>query len=435
MKGLLNPKIKAPKATVKKLKDCRVRMTVEVDREIVEARFQDVFREFQKAARLPGFRDGKAPVDLVEKKYAREAQEEVLKSLIPETYHQSVALQKLSPVTMPRISEIQMERGGKLAFSAEFDLEPEFSLKNVKGIKLKRDASETPETEVEKGLASLLESRAELIPIVEPRSVKPGDFVVTDIEVWQENESCYIPGKKGVLLHVDQGEGGDDFFEKIVGATLDEVREISQEMSPAEKEKGLVGRKPHYKVWLRAIKEKKLPVLDEEFAKSFGKTTVEELREEVRKDISAHRRSEAHEKMKNELFEKLLAMASFSVPEELVEKQKERLIEQARKQYLRAGLPESRFNQERVTFEGEAAKKAVEQVRLYFILKKISAQEDIEVDEAEILQRLQAIALESKRPIEEVRSVFEEDLRESMTETKAIDFLIANAKFEENKAS
>src|SRR3989338_5999056 len=107
------------KAVVKKLKDCKVKLLVEVEPELVENRFQDVLKDFQKAASLPGFRAGKAPVDLIEKKFSNEAREEVLKSLIPEVYHRSVITQKLSPVSLPSISDIQMERGKNLAFSAE----------------------------------------------------------------------------------------------------------------------------------------------------------------------------------------------------------------------------------------------------------------------------------------------------------------------------
>src|SRR3989338_6532734 len=104
------------KCAVKKIKDCKMRMTIDVESQEVEARFQEVFREFQKEASLPGFRPGKAPFEMVEKKYSKEAQEEVLKSLIPEAYHKSILNQKLSPVSLPSISDIQIERGKKLTF-------------------------------------------------------------------------------------------------------------------------------------------------------------------------------------------------------------------------------------------------------------------------------------------------------------------------------
>ncbi len=108
------------KVSVKKVKDCKMQMFVEVEADAVESRYKEVLNDFQRQAVLPGFREGKAPADLVEKRYADQAREELLKSLIPEVYHQSVKAQKVSPVSLPKILDIQYERGQKLSFNAEF---------------------------------------------------------------------------------------------------------------------------------------------------------------------------------------------------------------------------------------------------------------------------------------------------------------------------
>src|SRR3989338_1371545 len=164
------------KSNLKKVKDCKVKLFVEVEAKLVEDRFQTVLKDFQKQASLPGFREGKAPFDLIEKKFLKEAEEEVLKSLIPEAYHQSVVTHKLSPVTLPSISDVKLERGKNLTFAAEFERSPDFSLRNYKGLKIKKLSGEVSPEEVEKAVVSLLDSRAELLPILEPRAVQKGDF-------------------------------------------------------------------------------------------------------------------------------------------------------------------------------------------------------------------------------------------------------------------
>ncbi len=416
------------KSSLKKIKDCKIKLSVEVEAKLVEGRFQEVLKDFQKEARLPGFREGKAPLDLVEKKFSKEAQEEVLKSLIPEVYHQCVLEHKVSPVTLPSISDICLERGKNLTFSAEFEKEPEFSIRNYKGIKIRKIPMEVHDEDVEKGLASLLDSRAELNPLLESRAAQRGDFIAADVEAWQDGQ--YLPGKKGVLLFVEPNET-DDFYEKVVGAKIDEVREVTAPPTADDKAKGIVGRRPFYKIWIRDIKEKRVPVMDDAFAKIFGKDSAEELKEAVRKDIAAYKKSQSYEKMKQELFERLLAMASLTLPEGLVEKQKERLIDQARRQSEKMGMPEVPFETQKAKIGDEAQRKAVEQVKLYFILRRIAGQEKIEVDEELLERKLTAMAEESHRPMEEVRHVFEEDLRESMVETKTIEFLLANAKLED----
>lgn len=270
-----------------------MKLLIEVEAKRVEDRFQEILKDFQRGVTLPGFREGKAPFDLIEKKFTKEAEEEVLKSLIPEAYHQSVVTHKLSPVTLPSIADIKLERRKSLTFSAEFERTPEFSLKNYKGIKIQK-----------------------------------------------------IPS-------------------------------------------------------------------------------------EVSRELAAHQRTESYEKMRENLFMKLLSLASFSIPDGLVEKQKERLIEQARRQYEKSGLSSEQFEQQKDNREREVAEKARNQVKLYFILQRIADQEDVEIDEIELEQKLTALSVQSKQSIEEVRRVFEEDLRESMREAKTVEFLLANAKLEE----
>ena len=327
------------KVSVKKAKDCKVQMSVEADPDTVESRYLEVLRDFQRQARLPGFREGKAPPDLVEKRFADQAREEMLKSLIPELYHRSVRSQNVAPVSLPKISGIQYARGQKLSFSAEFEEAPVVTVKNYKGIKLKRESAEVTSGDLEKATQQLLESRA--------------------------------------------GE--------------------------------------------------KLPEMNDEFAKTMGFENADSLREALRKDISSYKHAQSLEKMKGELFEKLLSASSFPVPESLVEKQKERLISDTRNSYGRAGRTEAEWQEAEAKMEQEAGVRSKEQVKLFFILQKISESEAIEPDEIELAKRLQAMADRSGRSLEEVRRVFEDDLRDSLREKKTVDFLIANAKFDEDK--
>lgn len=415
------------KSNVKKIADCRLRLSVELGSDELEQCYREVFAGIQRIARLPGFREGKAPLELIERNYAAEAREEVLKRIVPEAYHRAVAEQAVRPVSMPKISDITMERGKGVKFLAEFERAPEVQIKNYKGIKLKRGAEEVAEEEIAKGLESLRDARAEINPILETRPVQKGDFIVSDIEIWKDG--AFEPGKKGVLLFVEPSET-DDFFQQVVGAQVDEVREISSDLDEEDKKQGRVGRKPHYKIWIRAIKEKKMPLLDDEFAKSYGKETLSELRDAVRKELAVQKRQSSLDRMKSELFDKLLKMTQFDLPESLVQRQSERLVEQAKREFARRGSAE-KFDEDKSAIETEAAERARQQVKLYFILQRIADTEDLAADEAEVERRIGSISSETGRPAEEVRQMFEEDIRESLRESRTVEFLIANAKFEE----
>lgn len=416
------------KSSFKKLKDCKIRMTVEVEPALVESRFQQVFQELRRAATLPGFRQGKAPVELVEKQFMGEACEEVLKSLVPEAYQWSITTHKAVPVSLPAISDIKMSRGSALSFAAEFENAPDFNVKHYKGIKIRKMPVDVLPEEVEKGMTSLLEARAELVPVGELRAIRESDIILTDIEVWKDGR--YLESRKRVPLSVKPG-AADDFFEKVVGAQVHQAIEVSADPSEEDRKQGLVGRKPMYKITIHEIQERRLPALDQELAKSFGKENVEGLREAVRKDLAGHKQSQSYERMKEQLFEKLLSMVSFELPQGLVQKQKERLIEQSRRRFQQLGLPQDETGNLEKKLREEADGKAANQVKLYFILQRIAEAEGIEPDEIELEMRLKALADESGRPLEEVRPVFEEDVRESLKEKKTIEFLLANAKLEE----
>ena len=404
------------KSNVKRLKDCKVQMSVEVEAEQAEERYQEVLRGFQRAARLPGFRDGKAPVDLIEQRYQSEAREELLKMLIPEAYHQSIQTQKAAPVSLPKISDIRYERKKKLQFSAEFEEAPKISLKNYKGVSLKRTTAEVTTDELEKSVQSLLESRATFEEVTESRAVQQGDFIVADIELWRD--TAYIPGRKGVLL-VAEKNAEDDFFEKILGVNTGEVREIVR------------AGKPYTRLTVRGLRKKLVPVLDGEFAKGLGQESAETLREAIRKELAQHKQTESMEKMKQELFQKLLKANTFPLPDSLVERQKERLLEQSHRHFTQRGLGEQDWKAELPAIEADMNERAKEQVKLYFILQKVTEEEGIELDEIELAQRLKALSEQSGRPLEEVRKVFEDDVRDNLREKKTVEYLIANAKFEE----
>lgn len=415
------------KSSVKKQKDGKIRLVVEIEPELVETRYREVLKDFQRQARLPGFREGKAPMELVEKKYSKEAEEELLKSLIPEAYHRTIREKNMSPVTLPSISEIKLERGKKLTFAAEFEETPEVSIKNYKGIKLKRSSADVTDADVEKAFGELLDAHAELVGLAEPRAVREGDAVTADVEPWEKG--AYSAARSGVLLQIDKG-GEDDFLEKMVGASVGDSREITRPAKEGD-EHARNGRVPYVRVHVRAIQEKKRPARDDEFAKRFGKENLADLTAALRKELSSRKHAESVRQMKTELYQKLLTMVSLTPPVGVVERQRERLEEQVRREAERAGLKPEAIEMQIARGRQTTLDEASRQVKLYFILNKISETEDITADEAELEHRLEALARDSQRPMDEVRNVFGEDLRESMREQKTVDFLIANAQFDE----
>ncbi len=171
--------MKSMKFQLKKLKDCKHALKIEVDEKRLGERYEEVYREFQKKAKLKGFREGKAPIDMVKTTFRAEAEEEVVKSLVGEAYHEALRESKLTPVGSPDIKDLKLEK--KLTFTAEFENVPLFNLKNYKGIRLEKPAVAVADDEVQKSLERLRETRATIEPIAILRPVQEGDGIRCDV--------------------------------------------------------------------------------------------------------------------------------------------------------------------------------------------------------------------------------------------------------------
>jgi trigger factor len=410
------------KHQLKKLKDCKRLLSVEVDGRRIEARFGEVLEEFRKRARLKGYREGKAPLDLVETTYREEVNEEVTRTLVSEAYHACLREANLAPVTAPVIRDLKLERGKRLAFSVEFEVRPDFSLRNVRGLKAVRPPRDVSDAEVERTLASLRESRAELVPVSLVRPAMEGDAVRCDIEIYKEG--AWAPADRDVVLPLERDRLQPDFLEQILGAQPDEVREIQQDLSPEEKAQGLVGRKPYLRVTVKELKAKQLPELDDAFASSFGKENLEALRRDVREELLRIREAQGREAMREQIFAELLRLHDFEPPEGLVGRRVKQILEELGPSTNGAARPER---------EAEARERAKRDIRLYFILERIAEKEKFTADPAVVEERVKRLAAETRHSEDEVREHFGADIAESLRQARTVEFLIENASVTEEK--
>jgi len=423
------------KFQLKKIKDCKHALKIEVDEKQIGRAYEEVFRAFQKKAKLKGFREGKAPLDMVRATFKAEAEEEVVRNLIAESYYEALRESKLSPVGSPDVQDLKMD-GKKLSFTAEFENFPLFNLKNYKGLKVQKPAVEIPEEEITKTLDQLRQTRAKLEPIAVLRPAQEGDVILCDVDIHQNGQ--YTPGKKDILFGIDR-EKQPDIAEQIAGADAGTSREIFGDLSPEEKEQGIVGRKPLYRIHVKEIRTKVLPEINDELAAAFGKANVEELKKQISDDIRSYRESQNQERMKESIYEQLIESYDIQLPEALVERQKSRLLEQlgvrpeegANGTHVDEGAAAATAAN-RQTVLREADDKAKNQVKLFFILEKIAQSEKIEPTDEEIETRVKELAAQTGRPEEDIRRVFEDDIYQNLRQSKTAAYLLANASVKED---
>ena len=403
------------KTSLKKLNPCRWAVSVEVDAQEVEASFKEAFQKIQKKAKLQGFRPGKVPLNMVEQTFGDTAKEEVVQDMVGRKYSEAIAKHNVHPMSYPAIRDLSIERGQPCKFVAEFDVPPQIKLKKYKGMKLVRPSAKVTDKEVDRTLKSFQESRGTLKATLVDRPVQEEDFVECEIEILKDGKT--VQPKQKTQLRVQKMDGHEELFAGLVGMKFGETKEI------AAKENVV------YRVLVNAIKVQDLPTLDDEFAKSFGKESVEDLKKSIEQDLARYYEEQAKERMKEQLFTRLIDENAFAVPESLVDRQAKRILEKVPAQGKKL------TGQEQEKLEQSARERAERQVRLFFILEKIAQDAKVEPGESDLETRIQEIAKATQQSADDIRKKLSDDIRQELRQTKVVDHVLAQAQVSEEEKS
>lgn len=291
------------KVSVNNVSGCTKEVHVEVPVETVQTKIDSIYQRISKEAKLPGFRKGKAPLDVIKKQYKSTAREEMVHHELPEFFRAVLIDQKIDPVAQPQITHLQFEEGTPLKFVAMVEIKPEFELKEYKGIKIKKAKTEVKEEEVDKALEGLREQLAQFVP-VEGRVVKEDDLAVIDFDGKIGGKP--FEGGKATRYPVLLGSGSmlKDFENGLIGVGLGETKTFKITFPQDYGKKDVAGQEAEFTVIVQEIKEKKLPMVDNDFAKDVGKSeTVKELREKLESQIKSNKEVEQRTKMVEQIGE------------------------------------------------------------------------------------------------------------------------------------
>lgn len=418
------------KSKAKKIEECVVSLDIEVPKETIEQAFVEVYGEIAKVATIPGFRAGKAPQDLVKKHYAKDAREEALKHLIPDSYRKAVEEHKLAPIGMPAISDVNFEEGKLLTFKASVTTRPDFKLKDYKGLKVDRKKTAVKPADIEKTIESLREMHAKY-QVADDRPVQMGDYVTGDLD-------CFVDGKpahkkrENIWFAVEKDSFIPGLTEKMVGMKKDEERDVEVTLPEKYPDKALAGKLARYHVTVKGIKVRQLPAVDDEFAKDLGKETLAALKEDITKELDERMRSGAEVETENQLLARLAQDNVFAVPASFVKRQIESMVENSKQKLIEKGFKKEELDKKDDEFRAKYKDDAVRQVRLLFILDEIAGNEKIEVTEADLASAFASIAARAGRTEKEVKDYYEKEemldsLAEKIREEKTIEFLLKHA--------
>lgn len=424
------------KFRAKSLEECTTLFDIEVSPQMISRAFEEVYAEISKAANIPGFRAGKAPVDMVRLHYAKDAKEEVLKRLIPEAYRQAVKQHNIEPVSMPEISDVSFVEDRALTFKAKVDTRPKFKLKEYKSISVQRKKAVTSDVDVDKMLENLREISAKYVA-VEDRPVMMNDYVVTDLECFVDGDSVHKK-RENLWLAIDKDSFMNSLTGNMVGMKKLEERDIDVTLPEKYPDKALAGKAARYHVLVKEVKERRLPAIDDSFAKDMGRQSLEDLKKEIAKELQARAVSSAEIEAENQLLNKLINDHVFKVPSTFVARQLDLMVEDAKRRLEEKGFKKEDLGKKDAEFREKFKTDAERQVRLLFILDAIATAEKIDATDSDVSDAYKSIAAQAGKTEEFIRDHYEKEelvdnLRDKIREGKTVKLLLDNANITEKE--
>ena len=417
------------KVDVEELGACKRRLQVEETPEVVQQAWERAFTQVQRQAKLPGFRKGKVPRSMIKLHFSDDVRQEVARHLIPEVYRQALAESRLEPVEEPDLSDLTLEESAPLKFSAVVEIKPTIALGQYAGVAVQHTQKPLTDAEVEEALANLSEQHAEYRAVERPADV--GDLVIVDYTLTPDGMEARSESGYGVVI--GSGAVMKEVDEALIGLAPGGERQTRVRFPDDHRNEALrgVGGDAHVKV--NEVKEKVLPALDDEFAKTVGEfETLDALRAEIRSGLEKRREQENRRTLENAVLEAALAEHTFDVPEALVVRQVGHQIEHIREQMRRQGMDPERVPWDYQKLLGDMRPGAEKAVKRALLIEAIAEKEGLEATDADVEAEIERFAQASQRPAAAVRAMFEQSgdlsrIRASLGEKRTLDFLIERA--------
>jgi trigger factor len=432
--------------TVENLAPCKKLLRVEVDAKAVDEIFDSITKDYQKQAALPGFRPGKAPRDMVAKKYEADIKDEAKRKLIGENYRKALEEKKLNVLGYPDIEEIQFARGQNLQFAATIETAPEFQLPEYKGLSVKRETKSVSDEDVERALGLLAQQHVKFETVT--RELKMGDVAVVNYTGACDGKPITetAPTAKGLTeqknfwVDVAPNTFIAGFAEQLIGAKAGDKRTVSVDFPADFVTKELAGKKGIFEVEIAEVKEKVSPPVDDELAKKFGAENLEKLRAGVRLDLENELKYSQGRAVRGQIIDALLGGANFDLPETAVAHETKNVVYNIVQENSKRGVPRDLIEKQKEEIYTAAARSAKDRVRLAFLIQRIAEQEKISVSQEEVLQRVQSLAAAYQIPPDKFIKDLQKrnginELYDQIAHEKVLNFLEINAKIEDVPAA
>jgi trigger factor len=386
--------------------DCKRSLEIEIPFAEVERARERVTNSIKQRVRLPGFRPGKAPLNLIQSRFESEIRSEVLDLLLPQAFRERVQKDDLKVVGSPNISDLHFDAGEPIRFKADFEVAPEFELGDYRGLPAKYEEPTVTDDELSKRLETMRENKAEYVNL-DPRPIESGDYVLVHLK---SISGLAEPIDQDVQIEVGAEQTLPEFNEALLGAAPDDVKRVDVTYPDDYAQERLAGKTVQFELTPKIVRKKELPALDDEFARDLGDyQNLDELREAVKKSIFHEKQYVAQQAAKEELIDRLVERNDFPVPEAYIDRQIENQVRMQLHDLTGKGIDPSTLKLDWQKVKETQRDKAVRSVRASLLLEKIAEREAIAAMKDEVDREVQRIARQEREAVPVTRARLEKE--------------------------
>jgi len=410
------------------------KLNIEVPAVEVQAAFDRAFTGIQRNVTVKGFRKGKAPLATIKSLYGDRVRQDVVQDIVQSKYAAALQEHKLDPISYPAIEFDALEDAKDFAFTAEFEVRPEVTLKQIEGLPVKREKFVMQDALVDATIEDIRKGRAETAPVLEDRGAQMGDVATINFEGMVDGKPLENGSAEGHQLELGSKQFIPGFEDGVLGMKVGQEKTIAIAFPADYHVSALAGKPVEFKTKLTALAKRVLPEVNDEFAKSVGPyENVKALRDAITLDFEQREGKRVADDLKNRLMKVLVDRNPVAVPKSLLTEQKKALVEDMEKRMQQQGLGQESYEEYKQKWDKDFEQTASYMIQSSFLIDKIAMDNNLKATAADLEKKMQEFAAQTGIDVQRVHEFYGDNERRSrlqyqVTEEKVLDFLISKSK-------
>ncbi len=410
------------------------KLNIEVPAVEVQAAFNRAFTGIQRNVQVKGFRKGKAPLSTIKSLYGDRVKQDVVQDIVQSKYASALKEHKLDPISYPAIEFDDLQDGKDFAFTAEFEVRPEVTLKSIEGLKVKREKFEMNDALVDATIEDIRKGRAETTPVLEDRGAQMGDVATINFAGMVDGAPLENGSAEGHQLELGSKQFIPGFEDGVLGMKVGDEKTINIAFPADYHVSSLAGKPVSFKTKLTSLAKRVLPEVNDEFAKSVGPyENVQGLRDAIRLDFEQREGKRVADDLKNRLMKVLVDANPVAVPKSLLTEQKKALVEDMQKRMEQQGLGNEAYEEYKSKWDKDFEQTASYMIQSSFLIDKIAADNNLKATGSDLDKKMTEFAAQTGIDLARVHEFYGDQERRSrlqyqVTEEKVLEFLISKSK-------